>query len=421
MIRNTELSPNKSKSLKTKADHYLEIVAIATENGGECLDNEYVASNIKMNFRCVDSHEWSARPNDIKRGTWCPSCRSNKTENLVRQFFETVFNQPFKGSSPEWLQIEGERKCILDGLNTDLKIAFEYHGEQHYHYIPHFHDRANKSFEYQQERDKKVRSLCESNGIKLIEIKYLEDGYSRETFISYLTDIFKAELDITVTAQQITKFKKLPFASSKINELKELAKKMKGECLSVKYLGTHSKAKWKCEKGHEWEAVPKSIKKGHWCPYCNGRLREGNTLEEISAIARSKGGQCLSISVQNLKEKLSFICSNGHSFETSSDGILYTNKWCPYCAKNKLVDPMADMHEHAKLKGGKFLSTVYVNSTAPLMFECGDGHTWNTTYSSIRHRKSWCPKCHNKKKGQNLAGYLNKPKIIETTIEIQIK
>lgn len=407
MPTETSLSPNKTKSLKTKHDHYLEIVAIASENGGVCLDHEYIASNTKMNFRCIDSHEWAARPNDIKRGTWCPSCRSNKTENLVRQFFETVFNKPFKGCSPEWLQIEGERKCILDGLNSDLGVAFEYHGRQHYHYIPHFHNRNHKTFEYQQERDKKVRTLCKDNNIHLIEIKHLEDGYSRDEFIAYLTSILKKELQITVSAKQISKFKKLPFASSKINELKELAKKMKGECLSVKYLGTHSKAKWKCEKGHEWEAVPKSIKKGHWCPYCNGRLREGNTLEEVSAIALSKGGQCLSTSVKNLKEKLSFICAKGHTFETSSDGIIYVNKWCPYCAKNKLVDPLSDMRIHAESKGGRFLSTVYVNSRSPLTFECGDGHRWETTYSSIKHRKSWCPICYNKKRGQNLTGYLN--------------
>lgn len=405
-----KLSGNKTKHLKTKQDHYIEIISIATENGGECLDTEYVASHIKMNFRCIDQHEWSARPNDIKRGTWCPSCRSNKTENLVRQFFENIFDKPFKGASPDWLQIEEERKCILDGLNTDLGIAFEYHGEQHYHYIPHFHDRSNKSFEYQQERDEKVRLLCKANKVQLIEIKYLEDGYSRDIFINYLSSIFKKELNITVSPEQIIAFKKMPFASSKINELQELAKKMNGECLSVKYLGTNSKAKWKCEKGHEWEAVPKSIKKGHWCPFCNGRLREGDTLEEVASIALSKGGKCMSTTFKNLKEKLSFVCSEGHSFETSSDGVIYTNKWCPYCAKNKVIDPLKDMNDHAISRGGKFISTEYVNGRSPLTFECADGHVWNTTYSSIKHRKSWCPKCHNKNRGKNLAGYLNKPK-----------
>lgn len=418
MTNTVKLSAHKAKHLKTKQDHYLEITSIAAENGGECLDNEYVASHIKMNFRCIDQHEWSARPNDIKRGTWCPSCRSNKTENLVRQFFETVFDKPFKGSSPEWLQVEGERKCILDGFNTDLGIAFEYHGEQHYHHIPHFHDRNHKTFEHQKERDEKVRTLCKENSVHLIEIKYLEDGYSRDTFINYLTSIFQKDLNITVTPDQISKFKKLPFSSSKINELKELAKKMNGECLSVKYLGNNSKAKWKCEKGHEWEAVPKSIKKGHWCPYCNGRLREGDTLEEVSAIAISKGGQCISTSFKNLKEKLSFVCSEGHSFEKASDGIIYNDQWCPYCANNKLVDPIKEMNEHAMSKGGKFISTEYVNGRSPLTFECADGHVWNTTYSSIKHRKSWCPRCHDKKRGQNLAGYLNKPRSPQQIIEV---
>lgn len=406
MVKNTQSSPNKSKSLKTKSDHYLEIIAIATENGGKCLDNEYVASNIKMNFRCIDNHEWSARPNDIKRGTWCPSCRSNKTENLVRQFFETVFNKPFKGSSPAWLQIEGERKCILDGLNTDLKIAFEYHGEQHYHYIPHFHDRSNKSFEYQQERDLKVRTLCADNDIKLIEIKYLEDGYSRDTFISYLSDIFKTELNITVTTEQITKFKKLPFSSSKINELKELAKQMKGECLSVKYLGTHSKAKWKCEKGHEWEAIPKSIKKGHWCPYCNGRLREGDVLSEISAIAEQKGGKCLSTTFKSLSHILNFVCSEGHKFDKKGQGLLYAGQWCPYCSRHKLIEPLKEIQDYAISKGGECLSLEFINASKPLMFKCKDNHTWNIAYSNMMHRKSWCPRCSHKNRAKNLGSFL---------------
>ena len=118
----------------------------------------------------------------------------------------------------------------------------------------------------------------------------------------------------------------------------------------------------------------------------------------------------MSTTFKNLKEKLSFVCSEGHSFETSSDGVIYTNKWCPYCAKNKVIDPLKDMNDHAISRGGKFISTEYVNGRSPLTFECADGHVWNTTYSSIKHRKSWCPKCHNKNRRKNLAGYLNKPK-----------
>lgn len=406
MTKYAHLTPQQSKSLKTKEDHYLELVAIATENGGKCLDSVYVASNVKMNFKCIDNHEWSARPNDIKRGTWCPFCRSNKTENLVRQFFEIVFDKPFKGASPDWLQVEGERKCILDGLNTELNIAFEYHGEQHYHYIPHFHDRNHKTFEAQQFRDEKVRTLCKENNVHLVEIKYLTDGYSKKDFIVYMTSIFETALGMTISAEKITAFEDVPFSSSKLIELQDIAKKMKGECLANKYMGINSKVEWKCEKGHIWSAIPKSIKKGHWCPYCNGRLREGDVLAEISAIAEQKGGKCLSTIFKTTNDPLSFVCAKGHTFEKKGQGILYADQWCPYCSRHKLIEPFKEIKEYAISKGGECLSVEYINASKPLIFKCKDNHTWSVGYSNMMHRKSWCPTCSHKNRAKNLGSFL---------------
>jgi hypothetical protein len=31
--------------------------------------------------------------------------------------------------------------------------------------------------------------------------------------------------------------------------------------------------KWKCARGHVWEAPPDSIQSGRWCPQCRGRKR----------------------------------------------------------------------------------------------------------------------------------------------------
>jgi len=408
MTQSNGLTPNKSKSSKTKKDHYLELVAIANQNGGECLDKEYIASSVKMQFKCIDNHEWSARPNDIKRGTWCPFCRSNKTENLVRQFFETIFNKPFKGASPDWLQVEGERKRILDGLNTELNIAFEYHGEQHYKFIPHFHSRNHKTFELQQERDEKVRSLCKENNIKLVEIKYLEDGYSKAVFIDYMKNIIESEFDIKVTDKHIKSFDKLPFSSSKLNELKDLAKSKNGECLSIKYLGVNTKIRWKCNQGHEWDAIPKSIKNGHWCPYCNGRLRVSDTLTDVNAIVNEKKGICLSKEANNLKDKLDLICCNGHNFKMSAGRILYAGQWCPYCSRNRILNPLKEIKDYAISRGGECLSETYINSTTHMKFKCHLNHEWTATSARMRHSKKWCPHCNNMRKGSNLGSFLNK-------------
>ncbi|WP_410592287.1 zinc-ribbon domain-containing protein [Bacillus sp. SIMBA_074] len=47
-------------------------------------------------------------------------------------------------------------------------------------------------------------------------------------------------------------------------------KKRGGECLSINYHSNGERLKWRCAKGHEWEATPNNIKsKGQWCPECN--------------------------------------------------------------------------------------------------------------------------------------------------------
>jgi hypothetical protein len=54
-----------------------------------------------------------------------------------------------------------------------------------------------------------------------------------------------------------------------IEEMQALAKKHRGECLSETYAGALNKIRWRCVKGHEWEATPSNVKNaGYWCPEC---------------------------------------------------------------------------------------------------------------------------------------------------------
>ena len=50
------------------------------------------------------------------------------------------------------------------------------------------------------------------------------------------------------------------------------------------------------------------------------------------------------------------------------------------------------MRELAKKKGGKCLSTHYIDSKTHLEWECEHGHRWK---AAPRHIKSgsWCPEC----------------------------
>jgi hypothetical protein len=53
-----------------------------------------------------------------------------------------------------------------------------------------------------------------------------------------------------------------------MTDMQELAGSRGGRCLSTAYIDSKTRLKWKCAFGHEWEATPRLLKAGHWCPEC---------------------------------------------------------------------------------------------------------------------------------------------------------
>lgn len=60
---------------------------------------------------------------------------------------------------------------FIDFYLPNHNIFIEYNGKQHYEYVRYFH-KTQYDFTRQQIRDNIVRSYCEQNNIKLIEIPY---------------------------------------------------------------------------------------------------------------------------------------------------------------------------------------------------------------------------------------------------------
>lgn len=125
---------------------------IASEHGGICLSSVYVSGNIKLKFRCANSHEWETIPYVIFKGHWCPKCGA------------------------------------------------------------------------------------------------LERGFVRRL---------------------------------SIDEMNQLATEHGGRCLSKEYINANTHLLWECSKGHQWTAIPNSIKRGSWCSICskdNRRKRDKQTI-----------------------------------------------------------------------------------------------------------------------------------------------
>jgi hypothetical protein len=66
-----------------------------------------------------------------------------------------------------------------------------------------------------------------------------------------------------------------------IQDMQKIAESRGGKCLSEKYTNVDNKLKWQCNKGHIWEAIPSSIKRGSWCPRCSkNNINKGKHLSE---------------------------------------------------------------------------------------------------------------------------------------------
>ena len=131
------------------------------------------------------------------------------------------------------------------------------------------------------------------------------------------------------------------------------------------------------------------------------QLQNKNKLYELQRIASIKDGACLSDEYQGLKTKLIWQCKEGHRWLANPESIIYQHAWCPLCAGNKKLT-MTDIHRIAKFRGGRCLSSKYINSKEKMLWECSNGHRWYATVFSIKIRNSWCPECHKMSKHKKL-------------------
>lgn len=114
-----------------------------------------------------------------------------------------------------------------------------------------------------------------------------------------------------------------------IQDLKEFAEDKGGRCLSELYSSSKQKIKWECNSKHLiFEATWMHVKwQNTWCPYCAGR---GKTIEDMKALAKARGGECLSLEYQGVFTKLKWKCRENHEWPAIPDSI-QRGSWCPIC------------------------------------------------------------------------------------------
>ncbi len=187
-------------------------------------------------------------------------------------------------------------------------------------------------------------------------------------------------------------------AKGTIKKMKKIAQSHGGKCLSNNYVNNKTKLLWECSEGHHWEAIPNSVTVGKWCLKCSNKLTGISrrlSIVGMQAIAKQRGGKCLSKSYINSRTKLLWECTNWHKFE-ATPGSVKRGSWCRKCSytlrgmSRRLG--IEEMQKIAKQRGGKCLSVTYVDANTKLLWECAERHKWKTIPNEI-NRGKWCPEC----------------------------
>ncbi len=186
---------------------------------------------------------------------------------------------------------------------------------------------------------------------------------------------------------------KIQDASSRLNFYKKLARSKGGDCLSLVYTNAHTKLTWQCAEGHKWDATPDGVRQGCWCPCCGGKQRL--SISKMKNIAMSRGGDCISTDYLNNRTKLRWVCSVGHEWDAVPSAVLQ-GSWCPFCAKKARLN-IGVFQEIAKARGGECLSDVYENINRKLKWRCAAGHEWEAKADGVKNSGSWCPICASKR------------------------
>lgn len=173
--------------------------------------------------------------------------------------------------------------------------------------------------------------------------------------------------------------------------------------------GSDKKVWWKCERGHEWEALIYNRAKGIGCPCCAGqKVCPDNCLQNInpelsSEWLSSRNGKLTPADVTaGSHKKVWWKCQKGHEWQATVQSRTI-GRGCPHCAgriansDNCLAarNPSTAKEWHPVRNGTLTPNDVTAGSSKRVWWMCQRGHEWEAVIYN-RSYGTGCPYCADK-------------------------
>ncbi|SEK15691.1 hypothetical protein SAMN05216550_1459 [Paraburkholderia tropica] len=311
--------------------------ATARERRGKCLSVSYMGMVRAYRFECGAGHIFERSGSAVlQRGAWCPKCprpRKLLADGLERlqaaakarggmclspRFLGTAVRHRFKcARGHSWTALAGTvlytsswcRRChhdallAADGLARLQQAAHAREGSCVSKRYAGYHGRH--------------RFLC-AHGHR---------------WVTSAQSVFRGAWCPTCAEAHAGKSLLL---SDGLARLKSHAEALGGVCLDETFIGTARTYRFRCAKGHEWSGKGSAVLAGRWCKRCAVDSQRCS-IEEAQAVARERGGACLSQSYVNARTHLTWRCHRGHVWNANFDNVRNKGRWCPDCKVLNMV------------------------------------------------------------------------------------
>lgn len=122
----------------------------------------------------VHKHTVNVNDNNVNTHTKISRKKESKGEAECRRVLQLLFKRKFASSRPDFLRNQvtgGKFNLELDCYDSQLQLAVEYNGIQHYVFTRHF-QKSKAHFMNQKYRDDMKKRMCKDAGVTLISVPY---------------------------------------------------------------------------------------------------------------------------------------------------------------------------------------------------------------------------------------------------------
>jgi hypothetical protein len=318
---------------KLTPGHQIKETFTHTSEGG--------VKSLRYRVMCSNGHEYVKVSYTMGEG--CPTCNQKLLtgQERVRAIFEQHFGKKFERIRPTWLKNPNTSVNLeLDGYCEELKLAFEFHGKQHFDNNTEF----GGELELQQARDAMKRKLCEKHGVRLVEI-HQPPRYEMGLFYQSVRDqcaesfgIFLKPLTNEERGEIMTTVHGKAGNDARTVDFKKYVEGRGYKLLSRLIPSLEDMAEFECKDGHQFKMTPTNFKQFYQdsykhmgderfpCEKCklekSPNARKSWSLEDCNDIAKKNGWKLLSDTYKGQNEMMVWECENGHQATRSAKSFI---------------------------------------------------------------------------------------------------